>query len=157
MRIGLDIDDVIADFIGAYCARYALNRPTDWIFDPHFAERYADICRDRVFWQMLTVLDRPAFTPYCYITARGCPESWTLEWLHDNGLPYAPVYYVGLGGTKVDIARELQLDLFVDDCIANFVDLTRAGVRCMLYTSTHNEGFDVGGQRIHNLSEIVDR
>lgn len=158
-RIGLDIDDVLADFIGAYCNRYAMDIPTQWEFDPLFMERYADLCRDRVFWAMLkqkddwrTLWDRNIA---CYITSR--PKSirqWTHDWIVDCGFPQVPIEFVEPGGSKVEAARKHGVDIFVDDNFDNFTELTNAGIFCYLYTQPHNARYNVGHRRINSLAEL---
>ena len=83
-RIGLDIDDVLADFVGAYCARYGMERPKWWGFDYKFGDRYAELVEDKDFWLNMPVRTNPdniPFEPVCYITNRGCDKEWTEEWL----------------------------------------------------------------------------
>lgn len=157
-RIGLDIDDVLADFCGAYCARFGLDLPDTWTFDPLFKERYAELCKDEPFFMDMRPkgsMDNLRFEPVCYITSRGCPKEWTERWLVANGFPPVPVYHSGIGGSKVEIAKRENLDIFVDDNYDNFVDLTEAGIFTYLYTATHNLRYEVGHRRIYGLSQIL--
>lgn len=156
-RVGLDIDDVIADFCGAYCERFGLERPKTWNFDPAFMERYTELCKDESFFRDIKPLENMAslkFEPVCYITSRGCPKKWTEKWIVANGFPPAPVHCPGVDGSKVDIARNERLDIFVDDRYDNFAELTNAGIFTYLYTRAHNERYNVGHRRIHSLAEI---
>lgn len=156
-RIGLDIDDVLADFIGSYCVRYNMQRPKSWCFDREFKSRYAELCEDPYFWQSIPPLcsaDSLPFEPSCYITSRGCPKEWTDEWLFANGFPAVPVIYSGLGCSKVDAAKNNNLDMFVDDCFDNFIELNNAGIFTRLFTATHNERYSVGHYRLDYLSNI---
>jgi hypothetical protein len=156
-RIGLDIDDVLADFCGEYCKRYGLERPKTWRFDPLFSERYAELCNDESFFldmPALESMDKLRFEPVCYITSRACPKEWTERWLAKNGFPPAPVYCPGPDASKVDIAKAERLDIFVDDRFDNFVELTRAGVFTYLYSQPHNARYNVGHRRINSLAEL---
>jgi len=158
-RIGLDIDDVLADFIGAYCREYDLPIPTEWKFDPLFKARYEKLCHDHVFWAMLRhKIDWQM--PYnsniaCYITSR--PQSirqWTYDWIVDCGFPQVPIEFVEPGGSKVEAARKHGVDIFVDDNFDNFEELTRAGVFTYLYSQPHNARYNVGHRRINSLAEL---
>lgn len=157
-RVGLDIDDVLADFIGAYCTRYNLKRPSTWEFDPLFGERYYELCQDIDFWLNLTPLCDPkklSFTPVCYITARKCPRELTILWLLQNGFPNVPVYHSHLwGGSKSRVAKANKLDLFIDDCYDNYKKIKDSGIPCKLYTCSHNLQYDVGSDRIKNMEKI---
>jgi len=156
-RIGLDIDDVLADFCGEYCKRYGLERPKTWTFDPLFAERYAELCNDESFFldmPALESMDKLRFEPVCYITSRACPKEWTERWLAKNGFPPAPVYCPGPDSSKVDIAKAERLDIFVDDRFDNFAELTKAGVFTYLYSQPHNARYNVGHRRINSLAEL---
>lgn len=156
-RIGLDIDDVLADFVGSYCERYGMERPKTWNFDPQFMERYAELCKDESFFSdmkpLVSMNDLP-FEPVCYITSRGCPKEWTEAWLSANGFPPAPVHYSGIEGSKVEIAKKERLNIFIDDRFENFAELTNAGIFTYLMDAPHNYRYDVGHRRLHSLTEI---
>lgn len=156
-RVGLDIDDVIADFVGAYCSYYKMPRPTSWNFDKDFIERYQKLVTNRAFWASIAPLCDPdtlPFEPVCYITNRGCPKEWTEDWLIANRFPLAPVLCAGVGASKVDIAKDMKIDVFVDDCFKNFCELNQAGVLTRLFTASHNKRHDVGHLRINDLRDI---
>ena len=159
-RVGLDIDDVLADFMGAYSNRFGTEKPKAWNFDPYFEERYNEVCEDYNFWKTMKPMYFPGilpFEPVCYITNRGCPKEWTEEWLYSNRFPSAPVHYVGLEGSKVDIAKQENLDIFVDDCFKNFVELNQAGVFTRLLTASHNLRYNVGHYRLDSLYDIFGK
>ena len=159
-RIGLDIDDVLADFVGAYCARYEMERPQWWACDYKFGDRYKELMDDADFWLDMGVRTKPEnipFEPVCYITSRGCPKGLTEAWLVKNGFPQVPVYYSGVDGSKVEIAKREKLDIFVDDRYENMVDLTENGVFTYLFSQPHNARYMVGHRRINELSEIGAR
>ena len=159
-RIGLDIDDVLADFVGAYCGKYKMERPTAWSFDRKFNARYEELKKDDSFWlKIKPIIDANTipFEPACYITSRECKKEITEKWLDDNNFPRAPVFYVGVGGSKVEIAKKNNLDIFVDDCYKNFEEMNRAGVFTYLFDATHNQRYSVGHKRIKSLNEIINK
>jgi len=95
------------------------------------------------------------FEPHCYITSRPCTVETTTKWLDDNGFPTKPVFCVGVGQSKVDVAVQAGIDIFVDDSYDNFVALNQAGICCFLYDAPHNRRYDVGFKRIKSLKELV--
>ena len=161
-RIGLDIDEVVADFIGSYSKRYGIEKAESWDFDPKIKERIEELRDDKEFWMSITPKINPKdipFEPVCYITSRPCPVEWTIEWLHNNGFTNAKVYctYLGEGllcSSKVDIAKQMQLNWFVDDRYSNFVELNEAGVCCFLFDAPHNQRYHVGYKRIKTLKDL---
>jgi len=95
------------------------------------------------------------FEPHCYITARNIPKEWTEEWLDAHGFPQMPVYSVGHGQSKVDVAKEAGVEIFIDDRFENFVDLNNAGICCFLLDAPHNKRYDVGFKRISNINDVL--
>lgn len=158
-KIGLDIDGVLADFTG-----HLMNinntpdhTPKHWN-DPIVRKAFELVKKDPNFWlgipPLLTREDIP-FEPHCYITARSIDSEVTKEWLHKHGFPTAPVYSVGNGESKVKIAKEAGIDLFIDDSYENFLELNAAGIFTYLYTAPYNVKYEVGGQRIDRLIDLL--
>ena len=109
------------------------------------------------FYANLPVLTNPSdipFEPHCYITSRPVDVKITEKWLDDNGFPTRPVYCVGTGKSKVDVALDVGVDIFVDDRYENFVELNKAGICCFLFDSPLNQKYDVGHKRIKSLKEL---
>ncbi len=158
-RIGLDIDEVLADWTGAY--RRVYNIPDEHVF--HSWHLHYDIlkrCTEELgpeFYKGLSPLIRPEdipFEPHCYITSRNIPNEVTMEWLHFYGYPTKPVYTVSLVESKLEIAKRENLDIFVDDVYKNFLELNNGGVFCYLLDRPHNRRFNVGHKRIYNLKDL---
>ena len=157
-RIGLDIDDVIADFVKHWIDVYNCPMPESWNFDRNANEKFEALKKDKDFWMSIPVKTKPSdlgFEPHCYITSRSIPQAWTEEWLDKNGFPTVPVYTVPYNTTKVEVAKKCGIDIFVDDKFQNFVELNNAGICCYLFNAKHNEKYDVGYKRIHNLKDLV--
>lgn len=158
-RIGLDIDEVLADFVGGLMDKFPgelTERPVYWN-DPVLKELFDRVLEDRVFWATLKpkVKELP-FEPACYITARPFHmQEITERWLWANGFPKAPVLYAPVGMSKVDLVRGANIDWFVDDRYETFVELNKAGLCCFLMTASHNQRYNVGYRRIHSLNELV--
>ncbi len=158
-RIGLDIDGVLADWVGAYCNRYnILETPESWNFDRNIKERMKQISTDKDFWMNIKVKTNQTeipFEPVCYITARPIPNEWTMEWLDNNKYPVAPVYTVDNGNNKYDIAIKENLDIFVDDNFDTFADMNSKGLLCYLFDAPYNRRYDIGTKRVVSLKEII--
>ena len=83
-RIGLDVDDVIADFCGAYTEKYNIEPPLFWHFSYNIfrmtPEEHLDFMMNlKPKFDPSTLL----FEPVCYITSRGIDNKHTMgkEWL----------------------------------------------------------------------------
>lgn len=152
LRIGLDIDDVLADFVGGYCGEK--EKPRFWGFDRNMKERFSNT--EDSFWLNLARKENPntwKFEPIVYISSRDFDVKISEEWLDANGFPVCPVVHVG-SKDKVQVCKDYNLDVFVDDNYKTFRQLNKAGITCYLYTALHNERYDVGHKRISNLSEL---
>lgn len=156
-KIALDIDEVLADFVGGLMSRFPeIKERASYWNDQTIKEFFPKVMDDEDFWLSLKpkVSSLP-FEPNCYITSRPCDSSITERWLKINGFPVAPVYTVGLDNSKVRVARELGIDVFVDDAYHNFVELNREGILCYLYDAPHNRRYDVGHKRLKNLKDLL--
>lgn len=157
-KIGLDIDEVLADWVGHWTKHHGQEMPEVWNFDRNIGDKFKKLQDKKDFWMSIPVKTKPEdihFEPHCYITSRSIPVEWTIEWLDMNGFPTMPVYCVGHKESKVDVAKKSGIDIFVDDRYENFVELTNAGVFTYLFDAPHNKRYDVGHRRIYNLNEIM--
>lgn len=158
-RIGIDIDDVLADFIGGYCTKYERELPTSWNFDPKFEERYAEILKNPTFYKELKTIISPKelpFDPVCYITSREeSTRKVTEEWLFEiNSYPLAPVFFVK---DKLKTCLDNKLNVFIDDKYETFKHLNQNGMLCYLFDSSHNQKWNVGYKRLtkNNLKTFL--
>lgn len=157
-KIGLDIDEVIADFVGSFTERFGLKVPEFWNFNKDFYKLFEQLKDDKEFWLNIKPKINPRelpFEPHCYITSRNIPTEWTELWIQNNGFPTVPVYTVGLGVSKVSTAKNCGIDIFVDDRYENFVELNNAGVCTFLMDAEHNKRYDVGYKRLYHLRDLV--
>jgi 5'(3')-deoxyribonucleotidase len=156
--IGLDIDEVLADWVKHWTAHHKQPIPKFWKFDRDIGPKFEALKTNKDFWMGIPVKTSPddiGFEPHCYITARSIPSEWTTEWLDNNGFPAAPVYTVGHGQSKLEIAKRSGISWFVDDNFDTFVELNNNGICCFLFDAPHNARYDVGFKRIKNLKEFV--
>lgn len=161
-RIGVDIDNVLADFSGYYLEYLkenfgAPNLPRHWN-DPRYTG-YWDVINTEEFWGNIPPLikgDDMPFEPVVYVTARSINPEWTQKWLDKWGFPTAPVIHVPRGTTKVEALKDIKLDIFVDDSYSNFVELNNAGIHTKLFTASHNLKNKVPHHmRITSLNELI--
>lgn len=161
-KVGLDIDQVLADFTEPWCDKWQIRRPTSWFFDRQIVEKFELMRKEGSlddFYLNLPVLTKPEdipFEPHCYITSRPVDTAITEEWLDRNGFPARPVYTVGLGQSKVDVIREAGCEIFVDDRFDNFQEINKAGICCYLFDQPHNQRYDVGYKRIKSLKQLFE-
>lgn len=157
-KIGLDIDEVLADWVSHWTSFHGQEIPETWNFDRDIKSKFDSLKDDKDFWLSIPVKTPPSdinFEPHCYITSRSIPIEWTREWLDKNNFPTMPVYSVGFGESKVQVAKESGIEWFVDDRYENYVELNDAGICTFLFNAPHNQRYDVGYKRIYNLKELL--
>jgi len=158
-KIGLDIDDVLADFIPTFAKKFNLPEPSAWAWSYNKNECFKKIEGKKLeeFLLSLPVRTKPEdipFEPHAYITSRNVPTSVTERWLEMNGFPCAPVYTVGHDQSKIDVAKQSGIEIFVDDRYENFIELNNAGICTYLFDCSHNRRYDVGTRRIKELKDL---
>lgn len=156
-RIGLDIDEVLADWVGHWCRYHGQEIPETWNFDRDIKEKFNSLKDNKDFWLSIPVKTMPSdihFEPHCYITARHIPVEWTIEWLDINGFPQRPVFSVGKEPKSV-VAKQQKLDIYIDDRFENFVEMNREGVCCFLFDAPHNRRYNVGYKRIGSVNDVL--
>ena len=165
-RIGLDIDGVLCDFMGAALKRLGIEDCGNaaWYSSYKFKDSsfWEELNQDKDFWLNLEPLVNPddmKFEPIAYVTARGIPKEWTEEWLERNGFPCNDVHVVGTEDgnhkSKVQVLKDLKCDIFIDDHYRHFVDLNQNGIKCYLMDTYYNSRYPVGNLRINDLNEVL--
>lgn len=159
-KIGLDIDEVICDWVGAWCKYWNMDTPTSWFFDRDILERFEQMKKEGKLdsfylgLQPLIIPEDIPFEPHCYVTSRPVDTKITEQWLDIFGFPSRPVYTVCCGESKVDVIKKAGIEIFVDDRYDNFVEINNAGICCFLMDTPHNQRYNVGFKRIKSLNEI---
>jgi hypothetical protein len=130
MRIGLDIDGVLANFqqgvielakkrglpFYQHWTEWSTRNPPPGPYADTFARLWPEIEGNAAFWLGLEPM-HDAFVPFpvaCYVTFRPVPSEVSHEWLMEQGFPDAPVITVD-SGLKVPTLIEHGIDIFVDD------------------------------------------
>lgn len=168
-NIGIDLDDVLADFMGAYTVR--ANRmfgrpalgtmPVDWAWSNFGLSKeeqdavWAEIANEQSFWEKLdqdkgasidAVRSLDDAHNLSYITARvRCNGDTVLKqscrWLLNNyGVPFPQVF---VAYDKAATAIALKLDYFIDDRPKNVIEIKNAVPSCKVFLkdSSHNQPF----------------
>lgn len=160
-KIGLDIDEVLCNWVGAWCAYYNMPTPTAWFFDGNIVKKFEKMKEKGIldsFYADLEPLLKPEdlpFEPHAYVTSRPVSSEITTEWLRKHGFPIRPVITVKLGQSKADVIKDAGIDIFVDDRYDNFEELNRKGICCFLWDAPHNQRYEVGFKRIKSLKELL--
>ena len=158
LKIGLDIDDVLADF-GPYFQKVTgVSLPNSWDMGEEGYNALIVLKEDKDFWLNVPVKTLPddiPFEPHCYISSRSIPLEWTKEWLIKNKFPNSPLYCVDFGHSKVKCAQDSGIDIMVDDKFENFLELNKNGICCFLFDAFHNQRYNVGFKRIKSLKELI--
>lgn len=152
-RIALDIDEVLADFLGSYSERYGIEKKQMyWNFSYETGSNMEELKHDKEFWLNIKKLRDVPFEPVMYVTSRNIPSEWTMEWLEKNGLPCVPVVTVPINTSKVEVLKNHNIEVFIDDKFQNFVECTNAGIFTYLMDCEHNKQYEVGHRRIFDLN-----
>lgn len=157
-RIGLDIDDVLAEWCPTFSKLANIDIPKNWNFG--FPKLVAKMIEDGMDYQEvienLPMKTRPEdipFEPVVYITHRNhTPVEVAERWIAKNGYAQAPVVQTE---NKIQACIDHKVDIFVDDKYDTFVQMNKAGICCFLFDAPHNHRYDVGHKRIYSLKELV--
>jgi len=161
-NIGLDIDGVLADFTGSWNEIYPeiSITPSSWYFDRKVGQRFDEMRNNGIldnFYLNILPLIKPEdlpFEPHCYITSRPVSKEITEQWLDKHNFPAKKVISVDIRMSKVEVAKEAGVEIFIDDSYENFVELNNNGVFTYLFSAPWNNRFDVGHMRLNSLNDI---
>lgn len=154
-RIVLDVDDVVADFAGAYKKKFGEAAHNYWDFTYGMSDNLKKLIENeeegKDFFVNLPVKHRPNFIPHAYVSSRSIPVEWTKEFLEKNGLPCRPVYHVPFNTSKVEVLRKIGAEFLIDDKFQNFREAQAAGITAFLMDAEHNQHHEVGYRRLKDL------
>lgn len=160
-KIGLDIDEVICDWVGEWVKYHNIPVPKTWFFDRDIMSKFSSMREAGTLDEFYLSLppkvdpDNIPFEPHCYITSRPVSTEVTEKWLDKHGFPARPVYTVPPGQSKLQIIKESGIEVFVDDRFDNFTELNKAGICTYLFDAPHNQRYNVGYKRIFSLKELA--
>lgn len=165
LRIGLDVDGVCLDFATSFikqCEKKEISLYIEevWNFFEQDLRSY-DVFKSlkNDFWLNLTREEASKdinFTPVAYISHRDCPTAITRKSLVNNGLPDAPVFHVKYTEDKLKLAKELNLDLFIDDRASTVTYFLENGINAAVLHQIWNKRF-INLPRIKTLGELNEK
>jgi 5'(3')-deoxyribonucleotidase len=181
--VGMDLDDVVADFIESFMniagRLYGVDvnlRPTSWEWDEVNMTKdmvdgtWKEIIATVDFWQRLKVIpgvDRGLirhldsrvklyFPTARAVTAGKDVGKQSAYWLQDNlNIDYPTVI---VSSEKAEMARALKYDYFIDDRPKNCIEVKEALPNCNVFLcdATHNRTFhDTRFPRLANVNEFA--
>ena len=167
MKYGLDIDGVVCDFLSG--ARSLADKlkidvsDRELVLDYEFLpDEYEKVLEDYPFWlnmkpirsswHVVNDLFSAGHDVY-FITSRRKESSIlaTTRWLNEWNFMYSDVRFTN-GKGKVDLYKELELDMFVDDDPQVVSDISEIGLG-ILMNQIYNE-YDESRVRIDDLSDL---
>ena len=157
MRIGLDIDDCLADFWGAYCDYFDVVHKPKNLQDNIITKNVENILKyDRNFWLNLKVINKPNFIPELYCTKRVNCKSWTKKWLEINDFPIRPIYQMYYQhGNKANMIKG-KVDIFIDDSYSNVVKCIQSGIPALMIDGKQNINNPMFKIYSLDIEEILD-
>lgn len=139
IRIALDLDDTIFDFLGAYQEIFPGERN---MISSNITKNVFKLKKDKRFWENLPLLEMPNFEPCIYATKRINSKVYTRNCLSRHGLPIKPIYQmVYQYGNKVSIIKG-HCDVLIDDSAFNCYQALQVGFPAILITRPHNINSD---------------
>ena len=169
MRIGVDVDGVLRDFVGKLILQYHEDYPghevlpvTDWglnlffpignaIFPYAFDHRAREIFEGAdpypgAISAMIALKERGHEIFYVTTQPRG-KEVHTINWILKHNLPYDGIVITG-------IKNAVNCDIFIDDGPHNIKALREAGKLAVCFSQPWNRF--VTGDRVKTLQEFVE-
>lgn len=135
IRIALDLDDTIFDFLGAYRERFPGDKN---LKEPRITKNVWSLRKDKKFWEELPLLEMPNFEPCIYATKRINSKNYTRKCLSRYGLPDKPIYQIyNQTGNKANIIKG-HCDVLIDDSVYNCCQALQVGFPAILITRPHN-------------------
>jgi hypothetical protein len=117
-KISLDVDGVIADFMGAWHEIYSEipSNPSTYYCDRQMLKRFEEMKNNNSlddFYLNIKPLIKSndlLFEPECYITSRPINKEITEQWLDNNKFPAKPVISLNIRESKVKFAKENNVE-----------------------------------------------
>ena len=145
LRIGTDLDDVLAGFFESYLQEFGEPKS-----NAEISKNVYKLRKNKEFWENLPKLRDIDFIPALYCTKRINSKTYTRNWLAKNRFPQSPIYQMyHQSGNKARMIKG-RVDVFVDDSIYNFESMNKEGVLCLLMDAPHNQNYKTD-LRIYDL------
>lgn len=176
MRIGIDIDGVVSDSYAAWIEEmnryFSKNISILEDYDVHLVYEVSWDVMNNFFKQNmehLFMLPQPVKGAkqgiesllaqgheIIYVTARAADEEEvTRRWMDKHEIPCEHLVFSDMK-SKVDLARQWQLEVFIEDYTKNAVELAESGISVLLLDASYNQGsLPTGIRRSRDWTEIV--
>jgi len=158
-RIGLDVDDVIADFAGRFNEYFGIEKGVEhWNYTYEVQRKWHKLEKSKDFWMGIKPLmdgKKMPFEPVVYISHRPIPVEWMEDWLDLHNFPCVPAVLVKETKDKIPACKEHNVEIFVEDKYENFVMLNKAGICTYLWDRSFNRKYNVGYRRITDLKQLL--
>ena len=188
MKIGLDVDGVLLDFVTPFWKFHNENHNTDIDLskvvksDYYFADflgisreeekkRMTDFFNHNYFYDLKPIIGSQEIVEKLskkhslyVITSR--EDSWRTKTIKSLDKHFKDKFnqvfftgnYKGLNVEKADICLDLNIDLLVDDHLANVLGCSKVGVNSLLYDASHN-GADLPANvnRVYSWEDIFNK
>ena len=145
LRIGLDVDDTLVDFMGSYIKTFGAYKS-----DSEITRNVYKLKNNKLFWESLPKINDIDFEPELYCTKRINSKVYTRNSLKKHNFPIKPIYQVYYQKANKANFIKGKVDVFIDDSISNFEKMNDSGILCLLITAPHNKGYETK-LRIDNL------
>lgn len=154
MKVYLDVDEVICNFLAGVSKKYPeFIRSNQTQYELPSYVNFDELNKDAFFWLSLPVLDRPTVKIAGYMSHRPFATYITEFWLHINQFPSTKVYHTKTSCQKAELLLSCNCDLYVDDKPQTFYECTDVGLNTYLYTQPWNAHIKTD-KRINNLKEL---
>lgn len=143
MKLAIDIDNTLADLNPSLRERFGERKQGEYYYpgaDEEFFRNNPDFFLSAaVIPGAVSGMSRLAARHELYYLTRRPVEAreQTREWLLGNGFPDCPVFHVD---DKGEAARELGIELAIDDAVEDVQSLLRAGIRVWIMPYEYNKG-----------------
>lgn len=136
----MDIDDVLCKWEESYCKYFNIECLSD--HDDSLITYNVEniLANNKSFWIGLPRKHRIDFYPELYCTKRCIPKAWTIAFLKLNNFPIRPIIQISQKDLKSKYIKD-KVDIFIDDSIDNFREITGSGIKCFLMDSRSNKSF----------------
>lgn len=146
LKIALDIDDTLVDFLGSYYKKFGIPKK-----DCEITKNVEKLKYDKEFWENLPKIDDIDFIPELYCTKRINSKTYTKNSLVKNNFPLKPIYQVLYQKANKANYIKGRCDVLIDDSVSNVLACHQKGLPALLIDRPHNAWF--GPQfRIYSLS-----